>query len=283
MAMVERYPVLTFFTHFALIVGVFIFVFPIYVVFVASSVSLSEILRAPMSIVPGGRIIQNYYTALTHGVADVGVSSGLMLTNSIIMALGVSVGKIIISMFAAFAIVFFRFPLRQTFFWAIFITLMLPVQVRILPTYEIVARLGLLNSYAGLILPIIPSATATFLFRQYFMSIPREMPDSAKVDGASPMQFFWSILVPVSKTVFAALFVILFIFGWNQYLWPLLVTTRERYYTLLIGINRMLAVGDQQAEWHVIMASTILAMLPPVIVVMSMRQQFIRGMTEQEK
>lgn len=283
MAMVERSPVLTFFTHFSLVIGVLIFIFPIYVVFVASSVSLMEILRVPMAIVPGGQFFGNYYTALTQGIADIGVSSGVMLANSTIMALGVSIGKIVISMFAAFAFVFFRFPGRQLFFWAIFVTLMLPVQVRILPTYEVVANLGMLNSYAGLILPIIPSATATFLFRQYFMSIPREMPDSAKVDGASPMQFFWAILVPVSKTTFAALFVILFIFGWNQYLWPLLVTTQEQYYTLLIGINRMLAVGDQQAQWHIIMASTILAMVPPVFVVMSMRGMFMRGMTEQEK
>ena len=283
MAMVERYPVLTFFSHVMLIVGVLIFAFPIYVVFVASSVPLAEIMRAPMPIIPGTQILQNYGTAIMTGVADVGASSGRMLMNSIIMALGVSGGKIVISMFAAFAFVFFRFPLRQVFFWAIFITLMLPVQVRILPTYEVVAKLGMLDSYAGLILPIIPSATATFLFRQYFMSIPKELPDSAKVDGATPMRFFWSILVPISKTTFAALFVILFIFGWNQYLWPLLVTTKEQYYTLLIGINRMLAVGDQQAEWQIIMASTILAMLPPIFVVMSMRGLFIQGMTEQEK
>ncbi|MFO7730282.1 MAG: sn-glycerol-3-phosphate ABC transporter permease UgpE [Spirochaetia bacterium] len=281
--MVERYPVLTFFSHVMLVIGVLIFAFPIYVVFVASSVPLAEIMRAPMPIIPGTQILHNYGTAIMTGVADVGASSGRMLMNSIIMALGVSGGKIVISMFAAFAFVFFRFPLRQVFFWAIFITLMLPVQVRILPTYEVVANLGMLDSYAGLILPIIPSATATFLFRQYFMSIPKELPDSAKVDGATPMRFFWSILVPISKTTFAALFVILFIFGWNQYLWPLLVTTKEQYYTLLIGINRMLAVGDQQAEWHVIMASTILAMLPPVFVVMSMRSLFIQGMTEQEK
>ncbi len=283
MAMVERYPVLTFFTHLMLILGVFIFVFPIYIVFVASSVTLGEITSAPMPFIPGAQVLHNYYTAITSGVADMGASSGLMLLNSTIMALGVSLGKILISMFAAFAFVFFRFPLRNVFFWAIFITLMLPVQVRILPTYEVVASLGLLDSYAGLILPIIPSATATFLFRQYFMSIPRELPDSAKVDGASPMQFFWRILIPISRTIFAALFVILFIFGWNQYLWPLLVTTQEKYYTLLIGINRMLAVGDQQAEWHIIMASTILAMVPPVFVVMSMQKLFIRGMTEQEK
>ncbi|MCF7948748.1 MAG: sn-glycerol-3-phosphate ABC transporter permease UgpE [Spirochaetia bacterium] len=281
--MVERYPVLTFFTHVMLIIGVFIFAFPIYIVFVASSVPLAEIMRAPMPIIPGTQILQNYSTAIMTGVADVGASSGRMLMNSIIMALGVSGGKIVISMFAAFAFVFFRFPFRQVFFWAIFITLMLPVQVRILPTYEVVANLGMLDSYAGLILPIIPSATATFLFRQYFMSIPKELPDSAKVDGATPMRFFWSILVPISKTTFAALFVILFIFGWNQYLWPLLVTTKEQYYTLLIGINRMLAVGDQQAEWQIIMASTILAMLPPIFVVMSMRSLFIQGMTEQEK
>jgi sn-glycerol 3-phosphate transport system permease protein len=283
MAMVERYPVLTFFTHLMLILGVFVFVFPIYIVFVASSVSLGEILSAPMPFIPGTQVFQNYFQAITSGVADMGASSGLMLMNSTIMAMGVSLGKIVISMLAAFAFVFFRFPLRQVFFWAIFITLMLPVQVRILPTYEVVANLGLIDSYAGLILPIIPSATATFLFRQYFMSIPRELADSAKVDGASPMQFFWRILAPISRTTVAALFVILFIFGWNQYLWPLLVTTQEKYYTLLIGINRMLAVGDQQAEWHIIMASTILAMVPPVFVVMSMQKLFIRGMTEQEK
>jgi sn-glycerol 3-phosphate transport system permease protein len=283
MAMVERNPVLTAISHTVLVLGVIIFIFPIYIVFVASSVSLAEILRAPMPVLPGSQVIANYVTAVTSGVKDFGASAGLMLVNSIYMALGVSIGKIIISLFAGFAFVFFRFPLRKVFFWAIFFTLMLPVEVRILPTYEVVASLGLLNSYVGLILPIIASATATFLFRQYFMTIPRELPDSAKVDGASPMQFFWQILVPVSRTTIAALFVILFIFGWNQYLWPLLVTTQERYYTLLIGINRMLAVGDQQAEWHVIMASTILAMIPPVFVVLSMQQLFIKGMTEQEK
>ena len=283
MAMVERNPVLTAVTHSMLVVGVIIFAFPIYIVFVASTVTLGEIMRAPMPVIPGAEIITNYATAVTTGIKDFGASAGLMMLNSTIMALGVSVGKIVISLFAAFAFVFFRFPLRQVFFWAIFLTLMLPVEVRILPTYEVVAGMGLLDSYAGLILPIIASATATFLFRQYFMTIPREMPDSAKVDGASPMQFFWYILMPMSRTTIAALFVILFIFGWNQYLWPLLVTTQEQYYTLLIGINRMLAVGDQQAEWQVIMASTMLAMLPPVVVVLSMQNLFIRGMTEQEK
>ncbi|MFP4205229.1 MAG: sn-glycerol-3-phosphate ABC transporter permease UgpE [Spirochaetaceae bacterium] len=283
MAMVERNPVLTFVTHAVLVLGVIIVAFPIYIVFVASTVSLGEILRAPMPVVPGAEILNNYLAAVTQGVKEMGASAGLMLMNSLIMALGVSVGKIVISLFAAFAFVFFRFPLRQVFFWSIFITLMLPVEVRILPTYEVVSDLGLINSYVGLILPIIASATATFLFRQYFMTVPRELPDSAKVDGATPMQFFWFILLPISRTTIAALFVILFIFGWNQYLWPLLVTTKEQYYTLLIGINRMLAVGDQQAQWQIIMASTVLAMLPPVAVVLSMQKQFIRGMTEQEK
>ncbi len=283
MAMVERNPVLTFVTHAVLVLGVIIVAFPIYIVFVASTVSLGEILRAPMPVVPGAEILNNYLAAVTQGVKEMGASAGLMLMNSLIMALGVSVGKIVISLFAAFAFVFFRFPLRQVFFWSIFITLMLPVEVRILPTYEVVSQLGLINSYVGLILPIIASATATFLFRQYFMTVPRELPDSAKVDGATPMQFFWFILLPISRTTIAALFVILFIFGWNQYLWPLLVTTKEQYYTLLIGINRMLAVGDQQAQWQIIMASTVLAMLPPVAVVLSMQKQFIRGMTEQEK
>ncbi len=283
MAMVERNPVLTTISHTMLIVGVMVFIFPIYIVFVASSVSLGDIMRAPMPVVPGTEVLNNYFTAIASGVEDFGASAGLMLVNSIYMALGVSVGKIIISLLAAFAFVFFRFPLRQFFFWAIFMTLMLPVEVRILPTYEVVASLGLIDSYIGLILPIVASATATFLFRQYFMTVPRELPDSAKVDGATPMQFFLHILIPISRTTIAALFVILFIFGWNQYLWPLLVTTQERYYTLLIGINRMLSVGDQQAEWHVIMASTILAMVPPIFVVLSMQRLFIKGMTEQEK
>jgi sn-glycerol 3-phosphate transport system permease protein len=165
----------------------------------------------------------------------------------------------------------------------IFITLMLPVEVRILPTYKVAADLGLLDSRSGLILPLIASATATFLFRQFFMTVPDELCEAHRIDGGSPMQFFWDILLPMSRTSIAALFVILFIYGWNQYLWPLLITTDEKYYTLLIGIKRMLDVGEGQAEWHIIMASTILAMLPPVLVVVLMQKQFVRGMTETEK
>jgi sn-glycerol 3-phosphate transport system permease protein len=199
------------------------------------------------------------------------------------VALGIAFGKILISILAAFAVVYFRFPLRKTFFWLIFITLMLPVEVRILPTYKVVADLHMLDTYSGLIIPLIASATATFLFRQFFMTVPDELAEAARVDGAGPMRFFWDILLPMSRTSIAALFVILFIYGWNQYLWPLLITTDQSMYTTLIGINRMLAVTDDQAQWQVIMATTMLAMLPPVAVVVFMQRMFVRGMTETEK
>jgi len=199
------------------------------------------------------------------------------------MALVIAFGKISISIISAFAIIFFRFPFRNFFFWMIFITLMLPVEVRILPTYKVAADLGMLDSRSGLIFPLIASATATFLFRQFFMTVPDELCEAHRIDGGSPMQFFFDILLPMSRTSIAALFVILFIYGWNQYLWPLLITSDQQYYTLLIGIKRMLDVGEGQAEWQIIMASTILAMLPPVLVVIFMQKQFVRGMTETEK
>jgi|GEM_PF-5572802 len=219
MAMVERNPALTFVTHLVLVIGVIVVMFPIYVIFVASSNSLADILDAPMPILPGALLIKNYVQAILQGAQSFGASASLMLMNSVIMALGISLGKIAISLFAAFAIVYFRFPLRQFFFWTIFLTLMLPVEVRILPTYQVVASLGLLDSYAGLTLPIIASATATFLLRQFFMTVPDELAEAATLDGATPMQYFWRVLMPISRTTIAALFVILFIFGWNQYLW----------------------------------------------------------------
>ncbi len=281
--MVERNPVGTFFTHALLIIGIIIVFFPIYLAFVASTSSLSDILDAPMRVFPGKLFIENYGRALTEGVKALGASVPRMMMNSFIMAMGISVGKISISLMAAFGIVYFKFALRKFCFWAIFITLMLPVEVRILPTYQVVASLKLLNTYTGLILPLMVSATATFFFRQFFMAIPDEMAEAAKIDGAGPMRFFYHILMPMSRTSIAAMFVILFVFGWNQYLWPLLITTKESYYTLLIGINRMLAVGDDQAEWQLIMATTLLAMLPPVLVVVSMQRLFVSGMTEREK
>jgi sn-glycerol 3-phosphate transport system permease protein len=206
-----------------------------------------------------------------------------MMKNSFIMAMGISLGKIAVSLLAAFSIVFFKFRGRSFCFWAIFITLMLPVEVRIMPTYKVISQMGMLNSYAGLILPMIVSATAVFLFRQFFMSVPREIAEASQIDGARPMQFFGSILVPMTRTPIAAMFVIQFIYGWNQYLWPLLITTKQSYYTLLIGINRMLSGADVLIEWQIVMATTLLALIPPVIVVLIMQKQFVAGMTDTEK
>jgi len=199
------------------------------------------------------------------------------------MALGITFGKLAISIVSAFAIVYFRFPGRTLCFWLIFLTLMLPVEVRIVPTYEIAAKLGMLNSYPGLILPLIASATATFLFRQLFMTIPDELVEAARIDGAGPMRFFWDILLPMSRTNIAALFVILFIYSWNQYLWPLLITTEPEMNTIVMGIKQMFPSGDDWADWPVIMATAMLAMLPPVAVVVFMQRLFVKGLIESEK
>ena len=278
--MVQRAGSHLWLTHLFVIVGVLIIFFPIWLAFVASTVTQPEIVSPPMPILPGDQFIENYRAALFAGV-NVPVSK--MLFNSFIMAVGIAVGKIIISLLSAFAIVYFRFPGRQAFFWLIFLTLMLPVEVRIVPTFEVVARFGLLNSYAGLILPLIASATATFLFRQFFMTIPDELAEAARVDGAKPMRFFIDIVLPMSRTNIAALFVILFIYGWNQYLWPLLITTDPEMNTIVMGIKQMFPSGDDVAEWPVIMATSILAMIPPVIVVISMQKLFVRGLVDSEK
>jgi sn-glycerol 3-phosphate transport system permease protein len=280
--MVEHRPWLTFMTHAVLVVGVLIVAFPIYVTFVASTHTLDEITTS-FPLFPGGELFENYKRALAVGPRDVGATVGTMMLNSLIMALGITFGKIAISLTAAYAVVYFRFRFRMLFFWMIFITLMLPVEVRILPTYKVAADLKILDSYSGLIFPLIASATATFLFRQFFMTVPDELCEAVRIDGGGPLRFFFDILLPMSRTSIAALFVILFIYGWNQYLWPLLITTDESYYTVLIGIKRMLDVGEGQAEWHIIMASAMLAMIPPVLIVIFMQKQFVRGMTETEK
>ena len=280
--MVEHRPWLTFLTHTILLLGCLVIAFPIYTTFVASTHSLDEI-TSYFPLLPGRHMIENYRQALTVGSGEVTATVGTMMMNSAIMAFGIAFGKIFISLLSAFAIVYFRFRFRMVFFWLIFITLMLPVEVRILPTYEVMADLNMLNSYSGLIFPLIASATATFLFRQFFMTIPDELCEAVRIDGGGPMRFFFDILLPMSRTSIAALFVILFIYGWNQYLWPLMITTDEKYYTLLIGIKRMLDVGEGQADWHIIMASTMLAMIPPVAVVILMQKQFVKGMTETEK
>ena len=233
-----------------------------------------------MPLWPGSEFFENYRKALFAGV---NVPVVTMLFNSLVMAVGIAVGKIAISLLSAFAIVYFRFPFRNLFFWMIFITLMLPVEVRIVPTYEVVAGFGMLNSYSGLIFPLIASATATFLFRQFFLTIPDELAEAARVDGAKPLRFFWDIVVPMSRTNIAALFVILFIYGWNQYLWPLLITTDPEMNTIVMGIKQMFPSGDDIADWPVIMATSILAMIPPVVVVIAMQKLFIRGMVDSEK
>lgn len=278
--MVEKRGIGTWLTHAGLILGIAIICFPIWIAFVASTVTQDDLIRPPMPLLPGPHFLDNYLEALlTGGVAPV----WQMLLNSLVMALGITIGKIIISLLSAYAIVYFKFRFRMLFFWLIFMTLMLPVEVRIVPTYEVVASLGLLNSYTGLILPLIASATATFLFRQLFMTIPDELTEAARVDGAGPIRFFIDILLPMSRTNIAALFVILFIYGWNQYLWPLLITTDPSMNTVVMGIKQMLPTGDQTVEWPVIMATAMLAMLPPVLVVIGMQKLFVKGLVESEK
>jgi len=269
--------------HIWLWVAIGIIIFPIWLVFVGSTHTNQAILQSPMPILPGAHFAENWSRALSEGSANLGASALTMMKNSLIMALGISIGKIVISLLAAFAIVFFHFRLRSFCFWSIFITLMLPVEVRIMPTYKVISDLGMLNSYWGLILPMVVSATAVFLFRQFFMSVPREIAEASQIDGASPMAFFGEILVPMTRTPIAAMFVIQFIYGWNQYLWPLLITTKQEYYTLLIGINRMLSGADVNIEWQIVMATVMLAMLPPILVVVAMQKQFIAGMTDTEK
>jgi len=267
-------------THVLMILGVLIVFFPIWLAFVASTVTQADIVSPPMPLIPGEHFLDNYKKALFSGI-NVPVST--MLINSLIMAIGIALGKIAISLISAFAIVYFKFPGRTFFFWLIFLTLMLPVEVRIVPTYEVIAGFGMLNSYSGLILPLVASATATFLFRQFFMTIPDELAEAARVDGARPMRFFIDIVIPMSRTNIAALFVILFIYGWNQYLWPLLITTDPEMNTIVMGIKQMFPSGDDFADWPVIMATSILAMIPPVIVVVSMQKLFVRGLVDSEK
>ena len=282
--MVERRPLLDFVRHAVLICGVALVMLPVYVALVASTLPLDAIMSVPMPLWPGTQGLENYAAVIAHG-SERGSSApvGQMMLNSLIMALVIACGKIAISIISAFAIVYFRFPLRMLFFWMIFVTLMLPVEVRILPTYQVVANLGLVNTYTGLTLPLIASATATFLFRQFFLTIPDELAEAARIDGAGPMRFFRDVVLPLSRTNIAALFVIMFIFGWNQYLWPLLVTTQENMYTTVIGIKRMIPGGDAAAEWHLIMATAILAMLPPALVILLMQKWFVKGLVETEK
>ena len=282
--MVENRPWLTVLSHAVLIAGVLAVAFPLYVAFVASTQRLEDIMQVPMPLLAGDQFLANYSQVLEAGTTTGSKAAvSRLLFNSLVTALAIAIGKIAISIIASFAIVYFRFPLRMFFFWMIFVTLMLPVEVRIIPTYKVISDLGMLNTYAGLTVPLIASATATFLFRQFFMTVPDELAEAARVDGAGPMRFFWDVLLPLSRTTIAALFVIQFIYGWNQYLWPLLMTTDESMYTVVIGITRMIVGGDAANEWQLIMATAMLAMLPPALVVMLMQKWFVKGLVETEK
>ncbi|MEP6998457.1 MAG: sn-glycerol-3-phosphate ABC transporter permease UgpE [Betaproteobacteria bacterium] len=281
--MIENRPLLTWISYIVLTIGVAIVAFPVYVTLVASTRTAQEVLQAPMPLTPGTHLLENYAAVLTHGAGESDAGVGRMMVNSLISALVIAIGKIAISLLSAFAIVYFRFPFRRFFFWMIFVTLMLPVEVRILPTYKVVADLGMLDTYAGLTIPLIASATATFLFRQFFLTIPDELAEAARIDGAGPMRFFWDVVVPLSRPSIAALFVILFIYGWNQYLWPLLATTQEDMYTTVIGIKRMISGGDAATDWNLVMATAMLAMLPPALVVLLMQRWFVKGLVDAEK
>jgi sn-glycerol 3-phosphate transport system permease protein len=282
--MVDRSRWLTFLSHTVMLLGVLVVAFPLYLALIASTHTAEAIVQVPMPLLPGSNMWETYKAAL-FGDGKLGSNTTVahMMWVSFVTAMVITVGKISISLLSAFAIVYFRFPFKMFFFWAIFVTLMLPVEVRILPTYKVVADLGMINTYAGLTLPLIASATATFLFRQFFLTVPDELVEAARMDGAGPMRFFKDILLPLSKTSIAALFVIQFIYGWNQYLWPLLMTTNEDMYPVVIGIKRMLAGGEAANDWNIVMATAILAMLPPALVVILMQKWFVKGLVDTEK
>lgn len=271
--------------HLVLWIGVFITAFPLWITFVASTLTPQDIAQAPMQLYPGGEFLKNYSEAWSKGATGTYLSppASTLLLNSLIVALVVTFGKIAVSLISAYAVVFFQFPGRMIFFWMIFITLMLPVEVRIVPTYQVVTDLNLLNSYAGLTLPLIASATATLLFRQFFLTIPDELVEAAKIDGAGPIRFFKDVVIPLSRTNIAALFVILFIYGWNQYLWPLLITTSNSLDVVVVAIKKMIGTGAEPTDWHIVMSTTVLALIPPVLVIIVMQKSFVKGLTDTEK
>ena len=271
--------------HLVLWLGIAFTAFPLYIAFVASTLTPMDVAQAPMPLLPGPTGLDNYHQVLLAGLSGTYLSPPVwhMMWNSLLMALIITGGKIVVSILSAYAVVFFRFPGRMTAFWLIFLTLMLPVEVRIIPTYEVVTQLGMINSMAGLTIPLIASATGTLLFRQFFMTIPDELLEAARIDGAGPLRFFKDVVLPLSATNIAALAVILFIYGWNQYLWPLLITTDNRLDTIVVGITKMIGSGDATTDWPKVMATTLLAVLPPALVVVLMRRWFVKGLVDSEK
>lgn len=282
--MVEQRRFANILPHLILWLGIAILAFPVYVCFIGSTHEQTLIANGKMPLAPGNLFFETYYKTIFIGTSGTTREPvGQMLLNSFVMASVIACGKIAISIISSYAIVYFKFPFRMAAFWLIFMTLMLPVEVRIYPTYKIAADLSLLDSYAGLTIPLIASATATLFFRQFFQTIPDELIEASKLDSAGPIRFFWDTVLPLSRTNIAALFVILFIYGWNQYLWPLLITTRDDMQTIVIGIKKMIVTSDALTEWNVVMATAMLAMLPPVAVVILMQRWFVKGLVETEK
>jgi len=267
-----------------LTIGVLIVAFPVWLTFVASTWDAATVINGQMPLYPGPYFLENYKRILFVGTSSTTREPVIgMMVNSFIMAITIALGKIFISVLSAYAVVYYRFPFRMAAFWIIFITLMLPVEVRIFPTFKIVSDLNMLDTYQGLAIPLIASATGTLLFRQFFMTIPEELLEASKIDGAGPFRFFKDTLLPLSMTTIAALFVIQFIYGWNQYLWPLLVTTKDSMQTIVIAIKKMIVTADALTEWQLAMATAMLAMLPPVFVVIAMQRLFVKGLVETEK
>jgi len=281
--MIENRRGLDISSHTMLILGVAVILLPLYVALVAATMDSQQVFQVPLSLVPGSHLWQNLEHVWHQGVGSQAVAFSRLLFNSLVMALAITFGKISVSMLSAYAIVYFRFPLRGLFFWLIFMTLMLPVEVRIFPTVDVIANLHMLDSYSGLTLPLMASATATFLFRQFFMTIPHELLEAARIDGAGPLRFFWDILLPLSKTNLAALFVITFIYGWNQYLWPILIINDSSMGTAVAGIRSMITSGDSATQWNYVMAAMLLTMIPPLAVVLLMQRWFVRGLVDSEK
>jgi len=274
----RRLPWATILVHLLLLASVCVIAFPLYYAFVISTQTVQEVVQKPPRLVPSGHLAENYREAWARS------RMSRLLLNSAIVAVGVAVGKIAISMLSAFAIVYFVFRGRQLVFWMIFVTLMLPIPVRILPTYEVVGTLGWLNTYAGLTVPLMASATATFLFRQFYLTVPNELAEAAQLDGAGPLRFLWSFLLPLSWANIAALFVVLFIYGWNEYFWPLLVTSTEEMRTVVIGLESLIPrSGTELPTWNLIMAGAMMALLPPVAVIVVMQRWFVKGLIESEK
>lgn len=267
-----------------LTIGVLIVAFPVWLTFVASTWDATTVINGQMPLYPGPYFFENYHRILFVGTSGTTREPVIgMMLNSFVMAMAIALGKIFISVLSAYAVVYYRFPFRMAAFWIIFITLMLPVEVRIFPTFKIVSDLNMLDTYQGLAIPLIASATGTLLFRQFFMTIPDELLEASKIDGAGPFKFFKDTLLPLSITTIAALFVIQFIYGWNQYLWPLLVTTKDSMQTIVIAIKKMIVTADALTEWQLAMATAMLAMLPPVFVVIAMQRLFVKGLVETEK